>query len=103
MTKKIMKILRSICDNAYIDNDLKVRDHCHINKKNRGFFHRDCNINVKLSCKIPVVFRNLKSYDSHLILQELGYFSLEINVIPNELETYMCYTINYKLSFIDSF
>ena len=22
-----------ICDNDYIDNDVKVRDHCHITKK----------------------------------------------------------------------
>ena len=48
--------------------------------------HRDYNINVKLNHKIPVVCHNLKNYDSHLIIQELGIFNL--NVIPNRLEKY---------------
>ena len=90
-----------ICDNDYIDNDVKVRDHCHITGKYRGSAHRDCNINVKLNHKIPVVFHNLKNYDSHLIMQELGKFSLKINVILNGLEKYKSFSIN--LSFIVSF
>ena len=53
--------------------------------------------------KIPVIFHNLKSYDSHLIMQELGKFNLKINVMPNRLEKYMSFTINNKLIFIDSF
>ena len=38
-----------ICDNTYIDGDIKVRDHCHITGKYRGSAHRDCNINVRLN------------------------------------------------------
>ena len=68
-----------------------------------GSAHKDFNINVKLNHKITVVFHNLKNYDSHLIMQELGKFSLEVNVIPNGLEKYMSFSINNKLSFIDSF
>ena len=65
--------------------------------------HRDCNSNVKLNHKIYVVFHNLRNYDSHLIMQELGKFNLKINVIPNGLEKYKSFCINSKLSFIDSF
>ena len=36
-------------------------------------------------------------------MQELGKFSLKINVIPNGLEKYMSFSNNKKLSFIDSF
>ena len=36
-------------------------------------------------------------------MQELGKFSLKINVIPYGLEKYMSFTINNKLSFIESF
>ena len=75
-----------ICVNVYVNGDVKVRDHCHITGK-----YRDCNINVKLNHKIPVVFHNLKNYDSHLIMQELGKFSFKINVIPNKLEKYMTF------------
>ena len=57
-----------ICDNDYIDNDVKLRDHCHITRKYRGSAHRDCNINGKLNQKIPVVFDNLKNYYSHPIM-----------------------------------
>ena len=92
-----------ICDNDYIDNDVKVRDSCRITRKYRGTAHRDCNINLKLNQKIPAVFHNLKNYDSHPIMQKLGKFNLKINVIPNGLQTYMSFTINNKLSFIDSF
>ena len=92
-----------ICDNDYIDKDVKVRDHCHITGKYRCSVHRDGNINLKLNHKIPIVFQNLKNYDSHLIMQELGKLNVEINVIPNGLEKYMSFTINNKLSFIDSF
>ena len=35
------------CDNDSIDNDVKVRNHCHITEKHRGTAHRDCNINLK--------------------------------------------------------
>ena len=49
-----------ICDNDYIGNDVKVRDHCHVTEKYRGSVHRDSNIKVELNHKIPVVFHNLK-------------------------------------------
>ena len=44
-----------ICDNTYVDRDVKVRDHCHINRKYRDSVHRDCNINARLNYKTPVV------------------------------------------------
>ena len=36
-------------------------------------------------------------------MQELGKFNLKISVVLNGLEKYMSFTINNKLSFIDSF
>ena len=71
--------------------------------KNKSAVHRDCNINVKLNHKIPIVLQNLKHYGSHLIMQELGKFNFKINVIPNILERYMSFNISNKLIFIDSF
>ena len=92
-----------ICDNNYIDNDVKERNHCLIFGKYKGSAHTDCNINFKLNHKIPVVFHNLKKYDSHLIIQKLSKFILGINFIPNGLEKYVGFSINKKLSFIDIF
>ena len=65
--------------------------------------HKDCNINVKLNLKIPVIFHNLKNYDSHLIMQELCKFNLKLNVISYGLGRYTSFKINNKLNFTDSF
>ena len=35
-----------ICGNDYVNNDVEVRDHCHITGKYRGSEHRDCNVNL---------------------------------------------------------
>ena len=52
-----------------IDNDdEKVRDHCHITRKFRAAAHWSCNINLQLTKKVPIIFHNLRGYDSHLIL-----------------------------------
>ena len=85
----------------YTGNDVKVKDHCHITGKYRVSI--DCNINVELNLKIPVVFDSLESFDSRLSMQELGKFNLKVNVIPNGLEMFMSFSINNKLSFTDSF
>ena len=89
-----------ICDNYYLDNDVKVRDHCHTTGKYRDSAHPDCNINLKLNHKAPI--HNLKNQDSHFMMQELGKFSLKISVMRNRLEKYMGFTISNRLSFIES-
>ena len=105
MTKKSEDFENSakswICDKGYFDGDVKVRDHCYVTEKYRGSACRDCNIVVALNHKINVIFYNLKNYDSHLIMQELGKLNLKINVIPNGLEKYISFSINNKLIFID--
>ena len=61
-----------VCDNDYIDNDVKVRDHCHITRKYRGSAHRDCNINFKLTGnKISV-----KEYE--LVLKVWSKFEMNV-------------------------
>ena len=57
-----------IRDNVYVIGDSKVRDRCHITGKYGGFVYRDCNVQVKLNHKIPIVFQNLKNHDSLLIV-----------------------------------
>ena len=59
-----------ICGKLIEFND-KVRDHCHITGKYRGSSHWKCNINLKISKQVPVIFPNLKDYGSHLIVKKL--------------------------------
>ena len=76
----------------FIDNDEeKVRNHCHVTGKFRGATHGSCNINLQLTKKVPVIFHNLRGYDSHLIFNELDKFDVKIGVIPNGLEKYMAF------------
>ena len=65
-----------ICDKLFDIEDDKVRDHYLITGKYRGASHWSCNINLKMSKKIPVIFHNLKGFDSHLIIKELSKFDI---------------------------
>ena len=109
-----------ICDKKYTDEDIRVRDHCHITGKYRGSAHQECNLELRENpeeIKIPVIFHNLRGYDSHFILQEIGAIVKEytyknkkgkeqhmnINAIPNNMEKYMAFMLGDHLTFIDSF
>ena len=109
-----------ICDKAYTDDDIRVRDHCHITGKYRGSAHQECNLQLKVDpdkIKIPVIFHNVRGYDSHFIMQEIGAIiknykyknkkgeikEMNINAIPNNMEKYMAFMLGNHLTFIDSF
>ena len=100
-----------ICEKKYKVDDVPVRDHCHITGKYRGSAHQTCNLKLQISAekiKIPVIFHNLKGYDSHFIINELGELikkgeEISINVIAQISEKYMAFYIGKHLSFIDSF
>ena len=69
-----------------IDNDEeKERDHCHVSGKFRGAAHWNCNIKVQLTKRVPVIFHNLRGYDSHLIFNKLNKFDVKISVILFEV------------------
>ena len=112
-----------ICDKEYeeyTEKDIRVRDHCHITGKYRGSAHMDCNLQLRINpkqIKIPVIFHNLRGYDSHFIMQEIGAIvknntyknnkgeekQMNINAIPNNMEKYMAFMLGNHLTFIDSF
>ena len=60
-----------ICNKLFTEEDKKVRDHDHITGKYRDSAHSNCNINLKLTKKFPVIFHNLRFYNGHLIMQKL--------------------------------
>ena len=64
--------------------------------------HGSCNINLRLTEKVPVTFHNLKGYDCDLIFNELDKFDEKISVIPDGLEKYMAFFLNKNLVLIDS-
>ena len=74
----------------------------HVTRKFRGATHWNCNINFQLTKNVPVIFDNLRGYDSHLIFNEPDKFDVKINVIPNGLDKSMGFFLNKNLVFIDS-
>ena len=109
-----------ICGNKYTDKDVRVRNHCHITGKFRGSAHQECNLKLRIKpedIKVPVIFHNLRGYDSHFIMQQIGEIAkkhahmnkkgekqdLNINAIPNNMEKYMAIMLGKHLKFIDSF
>ena len=109
-----------ICGEKYTDKDVQVRDHCHITGKFRGSVHQECNLKLRIkpeNLKIPVIFHNLRGYDSHFIMQRVGEIAnkhgytnnkgekqdLNINAIPNNMEKYMAFMLGNHLTFIDRF
>ena len=109
-----------ICGNKYTDKDVRVRDHCHITGKFRGSAHQECNLKLSIKpedIRIPVIFRNLRGYDSHFLMQQIGEIAkkhaytnkkvekqdLNINAIPNNMEKYMAFMLGNHLTFIASF
>ena len=73
------------------DDNEKVRVHCHMTGKFRGAAHCSCDIILQLTKNVPVIFHNLRAYDSHLIFHELNKFDIKTEVIPNTLERYMTF------------
>ena len=88
-------------------NGDKVLDHCHITGKYRGPAHNACNVNFNYkNWKLPVIFHNLKNYDSHFIIQHVGKLQDRLNgkdiqIIPTTMDKYLSFTIG-KCVFLDS-
>ena len=79
--KRIFQLINIcwICDGLFDVADEKVRDHCHVTGKYSGDVHWNCNVNLKMSKKILVMFHNLETYDSHLIIKEVSKFNVKVN------------------------
>ena len=80
----------------------KVRYHCYVTGKFRGAAQNKCNINSRLSRKLPIIFYNLQGYDGHIIFKEFDNFNVDISVIPKGIDKYMSIIVNRHISFIDS-
>ena len=56
-----------ICKKLIDNDEEKVRDHCHVT----GPAHWYCNIIFQSTKRVPVIFQNLRGYDSHLVFLSL--------------------------------
>ena len=115
-----IRLLNTSPKGLFSANYKRVRDHCHITSKYRGSAHQECNLKLIVNpeeVKIPVIFHNLRGYDSHFIMQEIGAIvkkhtynnkkgeekQMNINAIPNNMEKYITFMLGNHLTFLDSF
>lgn len=87
-----------ICNQAYTNKDIRVRDHCQITGSYRGSAHQDCNLKLQINpkeFKIPVIFHDLRGYDGHFIIKEVGSIAkqqqMDVNAILNNMKKYMAF------------
>ena len=110
-----------VCQGVFTEDNKKVRDHCHVSGNYRGAAHDKCNLKLKLSPEIPIIFHNLRGYDTHHLMLKIGELKNNIRVIPNNMEKYISFSIGtvrkeydyeakkmvdkekFNLRFIDSF
>ena len=98
---KVCYVCEKPFDNSPADGDAgrffnakKVRDHDHATGKYRGAAHQTCNMRLRKTYKIPVIFHNFRGYDSHLLIAAFGKFkNRELGVIGQGIEKYL--TINW--------
>ena len=93
-----------ICNKPLGSN--RVRDHNNLTWAYRAAAHSECNLGFKFLKKenryfLPVLFHNLRGYDSHLIIKAMGKTTKQINVIPNNMEKYISFSIG-NIRFLDS-
>ena len=69
-----------------------------------GPSHKQCNLKLFMPRKVPVIFHNLRGYDSHFLMQEISKFKLPLQVTPTNSERYMTFHLAGRhLVFLDSF
>ena len=91
-----------ICYKLFTLKDPKVRDHCHYTGLYRGPAHSLCNLRYKILSYIPVMFHNLSGYDAHLFIGELGGHASDMEVIAENKEDYISFSIKVPVdSYMD--
>lgn len=107
--KKILRKLITAVIKSILIKTKRVRDHCHITGKYRGSCYQ--HLNFQLTDTIPVIFHNLRRYDSHFIVKQIDHIAkthtyknkkgeekqMNIDAIHNN-----SFMLGYHLVFIDS-
>ncbi|CAM9729723.1 unnamed protein product, partial [Heterosigma akashiwo] len=95
------------CHGKFNEKRIKVRDHCHITGEYRGAACNFCNLQLynekNKNFKIQLFAHNLKGYDAHHIIKELAeQGGHDIDLIPQNTEKYLTFSVDKKYCFKDS-
>lgn len=79
-----------------------VRHHNHFTGEIIGPACNVCNLNCQQATFIPVIFHNLKNFDSHILCKHIGHFkNHRLQCIAQNTERYVSFSLG-SLRFIDS-
>ncbi len=96
-----------ICELEFYQDDIKVRDHCHLTGIFRGAAHNSCNLQFQSPNFLPVFMHNSSSYDIHFICQHLNIDNNDITVIPSTEEKYISLSKKvcpkFEIRYVDTF
>ena len=100
-------LICGVCDLPFSEECKKSKSYDLMTGKYKEAVHFKCNVNYYINKYVPVVFHNLRGYDSHFIIKEAYTLSNKLNnarfnVIPLSYEKFMSFDINH-LRFIDSY
>ncbi|XP_021958588.2 uncharacterized protein LOC110854461 [Folsomia candida] len=77
-----------------------LHDHC--SGKFLGLAHNRCNLEASIGKISPCFIHNLKSYDSHFLVQAFDE-SMNATIIPCSSEKFMSFTVRNQIRFCDLF
>ena len=85
------------------DRNIIVGDHEHFQGHFRGGVHQAWNLRYKIdktNYKLPVIFHNLRGYDSHLIMQAIRKHHRQIDMtISNSTRILLLGDLNFSIIF----
>ena len=103
-------IMCYVCEREFSEEDknyIKVRDHNHFSGEYRGAAHCLCNLQLREKKFIPVIFHNLKAYDSHIFIKAFSELEDEPDCIPQNTEKMISFSLkkkhSFELRFLDSY
>lgn len=89
----------------HMDRSERVLDHDHLTSEFLGVAHNECNLRRRESVTMSCFCHNFSNYDSHFIVRALNSFPdriWKLRGIPLNSQKFKCFTVNERISFLDS-
>jgi hypothetical protein len=93
-----------ICEQAFLTNQIRVRDHCHLSSKFLGSAHQICNASRRERKSIICFAHNGNGFDNHFLLKKMGHHKRikQLSALPYNSEKMRNLKMN-SYNFLDSF
>ena len=104
----------------YLQQSIKVGDHCHFTGVYRDAAHNSCNLQRRKPLILPVILHNIHGYDAHLFIKQFAvcqanliaylqqkrnifHFLRRLKLMSMSRRTGETVSLNFEIRFIDSY